>query len=106
MGAHDRRHGWSARADKSMARCRSQNQKSDVRPRPTSEWRQDEPIDLNLLIVFDALLEEGSVTPASAPLWLSQSSVHHALGRLRVLIDDELFVGLPGAYVLRRWLPN
>jgi DNA-binding transcriptional LysR family regulator len=49
-------------------------------------------VDLNLLRVFDALLEEGSVTRAGARLGLSQSAVSHALGRLRELMGDELFV--------------
>lgn len=49
-------------------------------------------VDLNLLRVFDALLEEGSVTRAGARLGLSQSAVSHSLGRLRTLLDDELFV--------------
>lgn len=52
-------------------------------------------VDLNLLRVFDALLEEGSVTRAGARLGLSQSAVSHALGRLRALMGDELFVRTP-----------
>jgi len=49
-------------------------------------------IDLNLLRVFDALLEEGNVTRAGYRLGLSQSAVSHALGRLREALGDELFV--------------
>jgi DNA-binding transcriptional LysR family regulator len=49
-------------------------------------------IDLNLLRVFDALLDERNVTRAGDRLGLSQSAVSHALGRLRLLLDDELFV--------------
>ena len=49
-------------------------------------------LDLNLLRVFDALLDERNVTRAGARLGLSQSAVSHALGRLRLLLDDELFV--------------
>jgi DNA-binding transcriptional LysR family regulator len=49
-------------------------------------------VDLNLLRVFDALLEEGSVTRAGARLGLSQSAVSHSLGRLRSLLGDDLFV--------------
>lgn len=49
-------------------------------------------IDLNLLRVFDALLEEGSVTRAGSRLGLSQSAVSHSLGRLRDLLGDELFL--------------
>ncbi len=49
-------------------------------------------LDLNLLRVFDALLDERSVTRAGDRLGLSQSAVSHALGRLRLTLDDELFV--------------
>ncbi len=48
-------------------------------------------LDLNLLRLFDVLLEERSVTRAGARLGLSQSAVSHALGRLRHSLDDELF---------------
>src|ERR1700741_3459721 len=49
-------------------------------------------IDLNLLRVFDALLEEGSVTRAGSRLGLSQSAVSHSLNRLRALLGDDLFL--------------
>lgn len=49
-------------------------------------------IDLNLLKVFDTLLEERSVTRAGARLGLTQSAVSHALNRLRYALDDELFL--------------
>lgn len=52
-------------------------------------------LDLNLLRVFDAMAEETSVTRAGARLGLTQSAVSHALGRLRRLLDDELFVRGP-----------
>jgi DNA-binding transcriptional LysR family regulator len=48
-------------------------------------------LDLNLLRVFDVLLEERSVTRAGARLGLSPSAVSHALARLRYHLDDELF---------------
>jgi DNA-binding transcriptional LysR family regulator len=48
--------------------------------------------DLNLLVVFDAILKERSVAAASLRLNLSQSAISHALGRLRRSLDDELFV--------------
>ena len=48
-------------------------------------------LDLNLLRVFDALLEERSVTRAGERLGLSQSAVSHALGRLRHVFGDPLF---------------
>jgi DNA-binding transcriptional LysR family regulator len=48
--------------------------------------------DLNLLRVFDAVMEERSVLRASQKVFLSQSAVSHSLARLRELLDDELFV--------------
>ncbi|HEY2750362.1 LysR family transcriptional regulator [Phenylobacterium sp.] len=52
-------------------------------------------LDLNLMRVFDVLLEERSVTRAGARLGLSQSAVSHALNRLRYMLKDELFVRGP-----------
>jgi DNA-binding transcriptional LysR family regulator len=51
--------------------------------------------DLNLLRVFDVLLEERSVTRAGARLGLTQSAVSHALNRLRYVLEDDLFVRGP-----------
>ena len=49
-------------------------------------------LDLNLLKVFVALIEEGSVTAAGERLGLAQSSISHALGRLRKAFGNLLFV--------------
>lgn len=49
-------------------------------------------VDLNLFIVFEAIYVEGSVTRASQKLSLTQPAISHALGRLRQLFDDPLFV--------------
>lgn len=49
-------------------------------------------IDLNLLVVLDAICSEGSITRASEKLNLTQSAISHALARLRALFDDQLFV--------------
>ncbi|EIC86746.1 LysR family transcriptional regulator [Serratia sp. M24T3] len=51
-----------------------------------------EAIDLNLLKVLEALHEEGSASRAAVRLGLTQSAVSAALGRLRRLYDDHLFV--------------
>jgi DNA-binding transcriptional LysR family regulator len=48
--------------------------------------------DLNLLRVFDAVMEERSVLRASQRICVSPTAVSHALARLRELLDDELFV--------------
>lgn len=52
-------------------------------------------MDLNLLTVFDAVMREGNATRAAARLGLTQSAVSHALGRLRTLFGDALFVRSP-----------
>ncbi len=49
-------------------------------------------LDLNLLKVFDALMQTRSVTAASRKLGLSQPATSHALARLRDHFDDELLV--------------
>jgi DNA-binding transcriptional LysR family regulator len=47
-------------------------------------------IDLNLLLVFEALLEERSVTRAARRVGLSQPALSNALGRLRRTFGDPL----------------
>lgn len=49
-------------------------------------------LDLNLLKVFDAVMEERSVLRASHKVALSQSAVSHSLARLREMLGDELFI--------------
>jgi DNA-binding transcriptional LysR family regulator len=49
-------------------------------------------VDLNLLLALAALLEEGSVTKAASRLSVSQSTMSHALGRLRSHFNDPLLV--------------
>lgn len=49
-------------------------------------------LDLNLLVVFDALMAERNVTRAARRVFLSQPAVSHALARLRTALDDALFV--------------
>ena len=48
--------------------------------------------DLNLLTVFEAIYEAGTVSRAAERLALSQAATGHALGRLRDVCGDELFV--------------
>src|ERR1700741_3502874 len=52
-------------------------------------------IDLNLLVVFDALMQERNVTRAGHRLGLSQPAMSHALTRLRHMLKDDLFVRSP-----------
>ena len=49
-------------------------------------------VDLNLLVVFQALVEERSAAQAADRLGVSPSAVSHALRRLRDLFNEELFV--------------
>lgn len=49
-------------------------------------------IDLNLLVAFDALLAEGSVSGAAARIGLSQPAMSKRLAHLRQLFSDDLFV--------------
>lgn len=48
-------------------------------------------LDLNLLPVFEALLEERSVSAAAKRIGLSQPAMSHALARLRETFSDVLF---------------
>ncbi|GAA2822000.1 LysR family transcriptional regulator [Crossiella cryophila] len=49
-------------------------------------------LDLNLLRVFDALLQDGSVTAAAERLHLSVPAASRALGRLRRAMGDPILV--------------
>ncbi len=49
-------------------------------------------IDLNLLVVFSALMKDRSVTLAARRLFVGQPAVSASLKRLRVLFGDPLFV--------------
>jgi DNA-binding transcriptional LysR family regulator len=49
-------------------------------------------IDLNLLVIFDALMAERNVTRAATRSGLSQPAVSKALNRLRGVFADPLFV--------------
>lgn len=51
--------------------------------------------DLNLLLVFEAVLASKSTTRAAAHLGLTQSAVSNALNRLRTALGDPLFVRTP-----------
>ena len=49
-------------------------------------------MDLNLVVAFDALARELSVTRAAQRVGVTQSAMSHALRRLRDLLGDELLV--------------
>jgi len=56
-------------------------------------------IDLNLLVLFEAVLEERHVARAAMRLHVSPSAVSHGLGRLRRLMNDPLFLRQPKGVV-------
>lgn len=49
-------------------------------------------VDLNLLTVFDAVMQEQNITRAAHTLGMSQPAVSNAVARLKVMFNDELFV--------------
>lgn len=56
-------------------------------------------IDLNLLVLFEIVLEERHVGRAAGRLHLSPSAISHGLGRLRRLLGDPLFLRTPKGVV-------
>lgn len=54
-----------------------------------------EGVDLNLLRVFDALMEDGNLTRAGFRLGLSQPAMSHSLAKLRKITGNALFVRVP-----------
>ncbi|HEY2750800.1 LysR family transcriptional regulator [Phenylobacterium sp.] len=55
-------------------------------------------LDGGLLLVFRELLRTGRASTVAARLGLSPSAISHALGRLRDLFDDPLFVRRPHGF--------
>jgi DNA-binding transcriptional LysR family regulator len=55
--------------------------------------------DLNLLVVFEAVMRERHVGRAAEALNLTASAVSHGLKRLRLLLDDPLFLKTPRGVV-------
>lgn len=47
--------------------------------------------DLNLLVIFRAIMTRGSIAGAADEVGLSPSAVSHALARLRIMLNDQLF---------------
>jgi len=58
-----------------------------------------EQVDLNLIKALVAIYEERQVTGAAERLGITQPGLSHALGRLRHLFGDELFVRRRGSMV-------
>lgn len=49
-------------------------------------------LDLNLLIVFEAIFSSGNISQAAKKLGMSQPTISNALARLRDALEDPLFV--------------
>lgn len=49
-------------------------------------------LDLNLLVIFDAVYTQRNITRAADGLDMSQPAISNAIGRLRKQMDDPLFV--------------
>lgn len=49
-------------------------------------------VDLNLLTVFDAVMQEQNITRAANNLNMSQPAVSNAVSRLKIMFNDELFM--------------
>ncbi len=49
-------------------------------------------VDLNLLTIFDAIMQTGKLSGAAEKLGMTQPAVSNALSRLRLTFDDELFL--------------
>lgn len=55
--------------------------------------------DLNLLVLYEAVMRERNVGRAAARLNLTPSAVSHGLGRLRRMLNDPLFLRTPKGVV-------
>lgn len=53
-------------------------------------------VDLNLLVIFRAIMTHGSIAEAAKEVGLSASAVSHALARMRLILNDELFYRTAG----------
>src|SRR5262245_5314747 len=56
-------------------------------------------VDLNLLVLFEAVYEERHVARAARRLHLSPSAISHGLSRLRRLLHDPVFLKHPKGVV-------
>lgn len=56
-------------------------------------------LDLNLLVLFAAVMDERHVGRAATRMNLTPSAISHGLGRLRAMIDDPLFLKTPKGVV-------
>src|ERR1700722_880023 len=62
---------------------------------PATIYKGGNSIDLNLLVVFDAIMQAKTLTRAGQQLGMTQPAASHALARLRHMLKDDLFVRSP-----------
>ncbi len=77
-----------------MSENKPELDKSAARPTLNSHRMESalREVDLNLLTVFDAVMQEQNITRAAHNLGMSQPAVSNAVARLKVMFNDELFV--------------
>jgi DNA-binding transcriptional LysR family regulator len=71
---------------------KTRSRKPKKRGGSLSENVQIRKVDLNLFRVFDAVMQQRSVSRAAKALSVTPSAISHSLSRLRAAIDDDLFV--------------
>jgi DNA-binding transcriptional LysR family regulator len=74
--------------------------------RPTAPVPSLDGLDLNLLRVFDVLMQERRVATASSRLGLSQPAVSNALSRLRKALGDEILTRAPSGMEATEFAKN
>ncbi|HYZ22988.1 MAG TPA: LysR family transcriptional regulator [Rhodopila sp.] len=82
-------HGQSA------AECREKVREASVSTEMEASGTHRGILDFNLMVLFDAMMQERNLTRAASRLGLSQSAGSHALARLRQVLHDDLFVRGP-----------
>jgi DNA-binding transcriptional LysR family regulator len=71
---------------------KTRSRKPKKRGGSLSENVQIRRVDLNLFRVFEAVMQQRSVSRAAKALSVTPSAISHSLSRLRDAIDDELFI--------------
>lgn len=72
-----------------MDMCDEKSEKPQLNENTKPQLRT---VDLNLLTVFDAVMQEQNITRAAYSLGMSQPAVSNAVARLKIMFNDELFV--------------
>lgn len=74
----------------------AESKMSDKQSVPNSTSTKVKPklrmVDLNLLTVFDVVMQEQNITRAAECMQMSQPAVSNAVARLKVMFEDDLFV--------------